>query len=53
VKRVEGAGAVIASKHNTRGEVVYGELQGSNFIEQWLSLLKQQTERRGESDGGQ
>jgi hypothetical protein len=47
VKRVEGAGAITTSEHNMRGKVAYGERQGSNSIEQWLSLVKRRIERRG------
>jgi hypothetical protein len=39
VKRVEGVGAITVSEHSTRGKA-YGEPQGSNSIEQWLTLLK-------------
>jgi hypothetical protein len=47
VNRVEGVEVFTSSKHDTCGKVAYGEPQGSNSIEQWLSLVKQRSERRG------
>jgi surface antigen len=40
VNRVEGAGAIATSEHDTSGKVAYGEPEASNSIEQWLSLVK-------------
>jgi hypothetical protein len=51
VNRVEGARAATVSEHGTSGKVLDCEPQGSNSIEQWLSLSDEP--REGDESAGE